>query len=361
MEIYLVGGCVRDRYIREIHRTFIAQSDRDWVVVGATPQEMIKKGYLPVGRDFPVFLHPQTHEEYALARTERKVARGYHGFKFHASPDVTLREDLKRRDLTINAMAMASDKLFDPYHGLEDIKTKTLRHVSSAFKEDPVRILRVARFCAKLGDFTIAPETLAFMKEMVQNGEANTLVAERIFQEMRKAINERHPERFVETILECELQNVVFPGLIVNETSCSMLKKAAARQLTEAARFAVLTAQTTNVDALAHFLKVIRVPSDIAELAKTLHRTMVDLGTTPKAMLQHLEGADAFRRPERYKILLTAVEVLFGQRPARRLKAMKVAMTVDTATIAKDCLDRTKIAQEIRNARLIALEKEFGA
>ncbi|MFN9490379.1 MAG: multifunctional CCA tRNA nucleotidyl transferase/2'3'-cyclic phosphodiesterase/2'nucleotidase/phosphatase, partial [Betaproteobacteria bacterium] len=180
MKIYVVGGAVRDELLG------LPVQDRDHVVVGATPEEMIRRGFRPVGRDFPVFLHPETHEEYALARTERKTAPGYHGFAFHAAPDVTLEQDLERRDLTINAMARDDDgRLIDPHHGAEDLGEGLLRHVSPAFAEDPVRILRVARFAARFG-FSVAPETQALMRQMVEAGEADALVAERVWQELVK-------------------------------------------------------------------------------------------------------------------------------------------------------------------------------
>ena len=186
MQIYLVGGAVRDALLGQ------SGADRDWVVVGATPDALVAKGFLPVGKDFPVFLHPQTHEEYALARTERKTGPGYHGFAVHAAPDVTLEEDLARRDLTVNAMAVRadatdparweeSDALVDPYDGRSDLRAKVLRHVTAAFREDPVRILRVARFAARFADFTVAPETMDLMREMVDCGEADHLVAERVW------------------------------------------------------------------------------------------------------------------------------------------------------------------------------------
>jgi tRNA nucleotidyltransferase (CCA-adding enzyme) len=187
MQIYTVGGAVRDEMLG------LPVKDRDYVVVGSTPEDMVKQGFRPVGRDFPVFLHPQTHEEYALARTERKTAPGYHGFNFHAAPDVTLEQDLQRRDLTINAMARDGDgQLIDPHHGADDLGEGVLRHVSPAFAEDPVRILRVARFAARF-DFTVAPETQALMVQMVEAGEADALVAERVWQELSKGLMEKSP------------------------------------------------------------------------------------------------------------------------------------------------------------------------
>lgn len=185
MQIYMVGGAVRDKLLGR------PVNDRDWVVVGATPEQMLALGYLPVGRDFPVFLHPETREEYALARTERKSGRGYRGFVVHSAPDVTLEEDLSRRDLTINAIAENTDGtsaegIFDPYSGAQDIEARVLRHVTDAFREDPVRILRVARFAARFTDFSVAPETMQLMREMVEHGEVDHLVPERVWQELAR-------------------------------------------------------------------------------------------------------------------------------------------------------------------------------
>ncbi|AKP74647.1 Multifunctional CCA protein [Piscirickettsia salmonis] len=210
MKIFLVGGAVRDELLN------YPTEDKDWVVVGSTPEQMIKQGYHPVGKDFPVFLHPQTKEEYALARTERKTAQGYYGFTIHADPSVTLEEDLMRRDLTINAMAKDHyGKIIDPYHGQHDIKNKLLRHVSPAFSEDPVRILRIARFLARyhhLG-FTIAAETRTLMAQMVQAGEVNTLVPERVWQELSKALHEKSPSAFFSTLEQCGALKILFPEI----------------------------------------------------------------------------------------------------------------------------------------------------
>src|SRR3954467_2091272 len=196
VKIYIVGGAVRDELLG------LPVKERDYVVVGATPEDMARQGYKPVGKDFPVFLHPKTHEEYALARTERKSGRGYKGFTVHASPEVTLEEDLKRRDLTINAMARAGDgTLIDPYGGKRDLEQGILRHVSEAFAEDPVRILRVARFAARFG-FKVAPETMALMRKMVESGETDYLVPERVWQEFAKGLMEREPERMFEVLRE---------------------------------------------------------------------------------------------------------------------------------------------------------------
>src|SRR5256714_6811631 len=210
MRVYLVGGAVRDRLLG------VAVRERDWVVVGAQPQELERAGYLPVGRESPVFLHPQTHEEYALARRERKVAPGYRGFSTQSSPEVTLQEDLQRRDLTINAMAQSEDgEIVDPYGGQADLAARVLRHVSEAFVEDPVRVLRVARFAARYADlgFRVAAETVQLMQRMTQAGEVSALVAERVWQETERALGEARPEVFFETLRACGALAVVFPGI----------------------------------------------------------------------------------------------------------------------------------------------------
>lgn len=210
MKTYLVGGAVRDLLL---HRPI---KEKDWVVVGETPESMLAKGFKPVGKDFPVFLHPETHDEYALARTERKTAPGYKGFAVHASPDVTLEEDLIRRDLTINAMAMNEDGvLIDPYQGRKDLEQRIFRHISPAFAEDPVRILRVGRFAARYAHlgFTLAPETLVLMKQMVDNGETDHLVAERVWAELHKALLEPTPSAFFYTLKDCKALNSVFPEI----------------------------------------------------------------------------------------------------------------------------------------------------
>lgn len=207
MQIYLVGGAVRDKLLGD------TVADRDWVVVGATPEDMQKLGYKPVGKDFPVFINMETGEEYALARTERKTARGYQGFSFNTSPDITLEDDLQRRDLTINAIAEANDgTIIDPFNGQQDLKDGILRHVSPAFVEDPVRVLRVARFAARF-NFTVAPETMQLMQEMVENGEVDALVAERIWGELSKTLQTRHPSRFLEILRECGALAKVIPEI----------------------------------------------------------------------------------------------------------------------------------------------------
>ena len=197
MKTYLVGGAVRDAMLG------IDGADRDWVVVGATPEDMVAQGFTPVGRDFPVFLHPDTREEHALARTERKSGRGYHGFVFHATPDVSLEQDLARRDLTVNAMAQDGDTLIDPYGGQRDLQNKVLRHVTDAFREDPVRILRVARFAARFADFSVHPHTMQLMQDMVRDGEADALVSERVWQELARGLMTDRPSRMLQVLRQC--------------------------------------------------------------------------------------------------------------------------------------------------------------
>jgi len=208
MKAYIVGGAVRDRLLG------LPLADRDYVVVGATPDDMIALGYQPVGKDFPVFLHPQTHEEYALARTERKSGQGYKGFKVYAAPDVTLEEDLRRRDLTINAMAEdAAGTLVDPYGGQDDLAARVFRHVSETFAEDPVRILRVARFAARFTDFAVAPETSALMRRMVDNSEVDALVPERVWQEVARGLMEAQPSRMFQVLRDCGALARLFPEI----------------------------------------------------------------------------------------------------------------------------------------------------
>ncbi len=244
-----MGGAVRDRLLREAGYDLPA-GDVDWVVVGATPESMVKAGYLPVGADFPVFLHPTTHEEHALARTERKTAAGYHGFQFYAAPDVTLEEDLKRRDLTVNAMAETDDgTVIDPYGGQQDLKHRTLRHVSNAFSEDPVRILRTARFAAKLPDFTVAPETLQLMRQMVENGEADALVAERVWAEFKKGLKERRPDKMTDVLVACGLWERLFSDVVWNETKREALLRAAEKRAPVAVRAVILFTNDGDTEA----------------------------------------------------------------------------------------------------------------
>ncbi|HVJ25829.1 MAG TPA: multifunctional CCA tRNA nucleotidyl transferase/2'3'-cyclic phosphodiesterase/2'nucleotidase/phosphatase, partial [Burkholderiales bacterium] len=293
MKIYLVGGAVRDELLG------LPVKERDYVVVGATPEEMVAKGFKPVGKDFPVFLHPNTHEEYALARTERKSGRGYKGFQVHASPEVTLEEDLKRRDLTINAIAKAEDgALIDPFGGRKDLDAKVLRHVSEAFAEDPVRILRVARFAARFG-FKVHEGTMELMRRMVESGEADFLVPERVWQEFSRGLAEAHPERMFEVLERSGLSRKLLPEL---QRIPAALSKASSLPV----RFALLT---WGKDATA-LCDRLRAPNEVRELALTAHRVRDKLkSATPEDLLELLKRADAFRRPDRFAELLEAARL----------------------------------------------------
>lgn len=340
---YLVGGAVRDQLLgRHV-------KDRDWVVVGASPEWMLEQGFRPVGKDFPVFLHPDTQEEYALARTERKTAKGYHGFQFYTDTTVTLEQDLARRDLTINAMAQTeSGVLIDPYHGLDDLTNKLLRHVSSAFAEDPVRILRVARFAARYAPlgFTVAPETMKLMQAMVQNGEIAALVPERVWQEMEQALGEPIPARFVEVLHDCGALASIFPALdqlfgvpqkaeFHPEIDCgihTLMVLQAACILTNdpKIRFAALVHdlgkgitpqalwpahtghELISKQLVTEWCERYRVPShyqQLAELVAEFHGQVHKcLNLSASELVQLLVSTDALRRPERFEALLIACE-----------------------------------------------------
>ncbi len=342
MKIYLVGGAVRDELLG------LPVKERDWVVVGATPEEMERQGFKPVGKDFPVFLHPQTKEEYALARTERKSGRGYKGFTVHASPEVTLEEDLKRRDLTINAMAKDEQgKLIDPFGGARDLKAGVLRHVSEAFAEDPVRILRVARFAARFG-FYAHKSTTELMREMVRSGEANYLVPERVWQEFAKGLMEDQPERMFDVLESSGLQAKLFPGIRPVRTLAGSLP----------VRFARLC-WSLEEEAIEKLCKRLRVPGDVHDLAVLAARARGTLKKTtrPAAILDFLKKMDAFRRPERFAELLQVVRLAAPRTNLKRLeRARRAAAAVDGAAIAEDA-SGLDIARRIDEARRQAIAK----
>jgi len=344
VKVYVVGGAVRDELLG------LPVQDRDHVVVGATPEEMERAGYKPVGRDFPVFLHPRSHEEYALARTERKSGRGYKGFTVHAAPEVTLEEDLRRRDLTINAMAKDEQgALIDPFHGAQDLQKGVLRHVSEAFAEDPVRILRVARFAARFG-FTVAAETMALMQRMVASGETDYLVPERVWQELAKGLMEKQPERMFEVLEAAGLRSRLLPEL----DSFGKLQGSLPQ------RFARLAwpLQESEVEALCERL---RVPNEVRELALLACRNRVALRAsrlaTPHALLELLKRSDALRRPERFRELL---EVAARDEPVvdttRLERAFAAAASVNAGEVAGQAA-KGKIAEAIDAARLAAIER----
>jgi tRNA nucleotidyltransferase (CCA-adding enzyme) len=402
MQTYMVGGAVRDALLG------LPVSDHDWVVVGATPQEMIGAGFLPVGKDFPVFLHPQTREEYALARTERKTARGYHGFAFHAEPNVTLEEDLARRDLTINAIAQdKAGRLIDPFNGEADLRRRVFRHVTLAFREDPVRILRVARFAARFPHFSLAPETLALMREMVEAGEVDALVAERVWQELARGLMEEKPSRMFEVLRECgalarllpEVERLwgvpqraeYHPEVDTGVHLMMVLDMSARLQAPLPVRFACLTHDlgkgTTPVEILprhtgheersARLLRKIcdrlRVPVECREIADVvarehgnIHRSG-EFGAAPTVRL--LERCDAFRKPQRFDAILLACEcdargrrgleeMPYPQRP-RLMAALRAAQAVVTHEIAARAqqhgIEGPRIGQLIHQARVQAV------
>jgi len=400
-KVYCVGGAVRDRLLG------LAVQDHDWVVVGSTPEEMVSQGFQPVGRDFPVFLHPQTHEEYALARTERKTARGYHGFVVHAAPDVTLEQDLQRRDFTINAIAQdAEGTLIDPYNGAADLRAGILRHVSAAFSEDPVRILRAARFAARFG-FAIAPETLVLMRDMVNSGEADALVAERVWQELARGLMENKPSRFFETLSSCgalvkilpevdALFGVPQPEKYHPEIDCGIhtmlvVDDAARHGYTLEVRFAALTHDlgkgTTPKDILpkhtGHELRSVkllqslcerlRVPGECRELGLLAARYHGDVHRArelrAETVIRLFQSADAWRRPERFSGLLQACASDARGRTGHELddypqadyllKLLSAARGVDAGRIAQQCTDGN-IAAAVQRARIGAIEQQVG-
>jgi tRNA nucleotidyltransferase (CCA-adding enzyme) len=386
--IYEVGGVVRDELLGR------ANADRDFVVVGVTPETMLASGFRPVGRDFPVFLHPDTHEEYALARTERKHGRGYRGFEFFASPDVTLEEDLARRDLTINAMARSEDGvLIDPHGGQADLAAGLLRHVSPAFVEDPLRVLRVARFAARF-DFAVAPETEALMRAIVDSGELATLAPERIWQELAKGLMEARPSRMLAVLRECGALAQLLPevdalfGVPAPDHRAADAGVRVARALDWSAahggtlpvRYGLLARDLGRgraapgvrlAERMSERLKVPLDCRDAARLAARWHRAVRDAEKlSPAALLDLLHATDALRRPARLDALLAACAADAGSEPdaardfppAERLRnALAVVKSVDAGVVArtlsapKGKKDDAGIADAVRAARLKAL------
>ena len=306
MEIYLVGGAVRDRLLG------LAVKERDWVVVGATPEEMIAKGFLPVGKDFPVFLHPVTKEEYALARTERKVGRGYKGFIFYTDPKVGLLEDLKRRDLTINAIAETKEgELIDPYHGLEDLKAGVLKHVSPAFAEDPVRILRLARFAAKFPNFQIHSDTLSLIDQIVAADEVSALTPERVWQELRRSLEENQPIRFWEVLENTKVLPILFFPLQLNCHNKEAFLRAIVLSPLPEIRLAALFHQLTVAES-QQLIKRYPFPKDFSNLFLLVNQfldSFQNLFSFKAEEIWYLfKKADAFRRPERFRAWLLACQ-----------------------------------------------------
>ncbi|MGB6243246.1 MAG: CCA tRNA nucleotidyltransferase [Castellaniella sp.] len=350
LDAYVVGGAVRDALLGR------PAGDRDWVVVGATPEIMAARGFTPVGGDFPVFLHPQTHEEYALARTERKSGRGYRGFVFHAGPDVSLADDLHRRDLTVNAIARASDgALMDPLGGVADIHARVLRHVGPAFVEDPVRLLRLARFAARFHDFSIAPETLDLCRTLVRDGEVDALVPERVWQEFAKGLMTDHPGRMLDVLAECGALDRVAPGLVWNADVAAGLARGAALGMDLAQRYALLCRASAS-----GLQDRLRAPSACRDLARLLPGMLARLSAnadSPSSWLDLLESCDALRRPDRCAALLAAAACVRDDVDlpvwARRLAAVR---DVDAGAVARAAGgDPSRIRDDLRAARLRAL------
>jgi len=359
MEIYLVGGAVRDAMLG------FEGADRDWVVVGATPEAMVAQGYQAVGKDFPVFLHPKTHEEYALARTERKTAPGYRGFVVHADPSVSLVDDLARRDLTINAMARsASGELIDPYGGARDLSARVLRHVTEAFREDPVRILRVARFAARFAQFTVAEDTLQLMRDMVLHGEVDALVSERAWQELSRGLMASRPSRMLQVLHDCGALARLLPEMGDGWALHALIDTAAMQSAPLEVRWAVLCHRLSEptVSALCERL---RVPVPCRDMAQWLVREFAALehpsSLTAAEVLALLHRSDAFRRPERFSEALWALEIVRPQLATRALGAqwLAAALSVSTAEVSRaamaEGLKGPEIGARIDAARLSAL------
>ncbi|MDH3690422.1 MAG: multifunctional CCA addition/repair protein [Gammaproteobacteria bacterium] len=399
LQVYLVGGAVRDQLLG------MEVKDRDWVVVGATPEEMLKRGFRAVGRDFPVFLHPLSHEEYALARTERKIRAGYSGFEFDTSPDVTLQQDLARRDLTINAMAQSeTGELIDPFGGAQDLRRKILRHTSPAFIEDPVRVLRVARFVARF-DFKVANETLTLLTQMVQAGEVDALVAERVWQETEHALAERSPSRYLETLRQCGALRKVFPEIdalfgipqrgdyhpeIDTGVHTLMALSEAARLSDDTkVRFATLVHdlgkaltpedelpshrghEKNGKELIAKLCDRLRVPKAFRDLAQLVCRYHLRLHRIdelkPATILNMIEALDPFRKPKRSEQFMHACEADYKGRmgseeknypQAEQLRrCIQAVKQIDTAAVASSSQDGAAIAEEIRMQRLSAIAR----
>ena len=399
MQIFIVGGAVRDELLGR------PNADRDYVVVGTTPEAMLAQGFRPVGKDFPVFLHPHSQEEYALARTERKTGHGYHGFAFHAAPDVSLEQDLARRDLTINAMARADDgSLIDPFCGQRDLQGKILRHVGPAFAEDPVRILRLARFAARFSDFSVAPETLELMRGMVTAGEVDHLVAERVWQELAKGLLEAKPSRMLEVLRDCgalarllpEVDKLFgvpqrpdyHPEVDTGIHTLMVIDQSARRNFSLPVRFAALTHDLGKAETPADILPRhlgheersvrlteqlsarLRVPNDCRDLALLMARYHGNVHRAAQlkasTIVQLFEKTDALRRPARFQQLLEACLCDYTGRlgweeraydsPQYLLAALAAVNAIDAGKIATSCADKGHIAERIHAARVNAVK-----
>ncbi|WP_313960316.1 CCA tRNA nucleotidyltransferase [Bordetella genomosp. 13] len=352
LQAYVVGGAVRDEMLG------LPAGDRDWVVVGSTPEEMSRRGFVPVGGDFPVFLHPRTKEEYALARTERKSGRGYQGFTFYTGADVTLEQDLLRRDLTVNAMARTPEgALVDPLDGAADLRARVFRHVGEAFSEDPVRILRLARFAARFGDFTVADDTLRLCRDMVEAGEADALVPERVWKEMSRGLMAETPSRMLDVLGQAGALARVAPGLQWTDAHGSALDEAARAGLPLASRYAVLARTADDAPALGRRW---RVPAECADYARLLQPMLAyarqcDAPDAERA-LALIETCDGLRKPERFAELVRAAALLHPFDAAALMDALARVRAVDAGEIARGLAgDPSRIKEAVRAARLRSL------
>jgi tRNA nucleotidyltransferase (CCA-adding enzyme) len=351
LQVYVVGGAVRDALLK------LEAGDQDWVVVGASPEEMVKRGFIPVGGDFPVFLHPVTKEEYALARTERKSGRGYKGFTFYTGTDVTLEEDLARRDLTVNAIARSmSGELFDPVGGVQDVKDRVLRHVGPAFEEDPVRILRLARFTARFTDFTIAPETLELCRKMVLLGEVDALVPERVWQELSRGLMCARPSRMMDVLVNCGASARVMPVWVDSPQVREAVDRAAQTGLLLSSRFALLCLATPDAQALA---KQLRAPTECADMARLLPGVLKlanESSLTAEQVLSLFEQCDAIRKPERLIELLRATNVVRDVPVERWRHWLDAVLCIDAGAAARSAPSPQQIKSVVRAVRLEALK-----
>ncbi|CAM4203896.1 CCA tRNA nucleotidyltransferase [Kerstersia similis] len=351
LDVYEVGGAVRDALLG------LSAGDHDWVVVGARPEDLAARGFLPVGGDFPVFLHPRTKEEYALARTERKSGRGYKGFTFHTGPEVTLEEDLARRDLTVNAIARRPDGvLVDPYGGVADVQARLFRHVGPAFVEDPVRILRLARFCARFTDFRVADETLALAREMVRAGEVDALVPERVWKELSRGLMSRQPSRMLQVLQDTHALARIAPMLALDGTlgNWALLDRAAQAGLPLAGRYALLGRAASDVAALSRLWKV---PAECADQARLLPVIVAAAAETGAGRLDALETCDALRKPERFLALLDAASLLVPVDVSAWRQALETVRGVDAGAIAAALSGQAQsIKTAVREARARALQ-----
>ena len=357
MKVYLVGGAVRDKLLG------LPVNEKDWVVVGATPEMMVAKGFRPVGKEFPVFLHPETYEEYALARTERKIAKGYKGFTFHAVPDVALEDDLKRRDLTINAMAETPEgKLIDPYGGQQDLKNKIMHHVSSAFQEDPVRILRVARLATKFPEFSIHPDTLALMKKTVQSGEVNALLPERVWQEWVRALDNKNPTRFFEVLHDCDALSILFPEICLDAKGIAALTLITNKTSSSVIRFAALLHDFSS-EIIQSLAQRYRLPNKYTELALLTARFRPFYAKSDRMneneLLNFIVRTDALRRDKRFEQFLfvcnsvnSTITPYHNERIKRIIEAIE---SVDITSLQKKGLKGEAFAKALETLRIEAI------